>query len=49
MRKFDLDSRSVRVLLDELERMLPEDRRRVNEASGLKVGKVGIDEDQRSI
>ena len=46
VRKFDLDRRSVRVLFDEHERMLPEDRSRVNEALGLKVGKVGIDEDQ---
>jgi hypothetical protein len=34
MRKFDLNRRSVKVLFDEHERMLPEDRSRVNEGLG---------------
>jgi hypothetical protein len=35
---FDLTRRSVRVLFDEHERMLPEDRSRVNETLGLTTG-----------
>jgi hypothetical protein len=38
VRKFDLNRRSVKVLFDEHERMLPEDRRLVNEALGLTAG-----------
>ena len=40
---FNLNRRSVRVLFDEHERMLPEDRRRVNEVLGLELGNDGID------
>ena len=46
VRKFDLNRRSVRVLFDEHERMLPEDRRRVNEVLGLKLGDEGIDKNK---
>jgi hypothetical protein len=43
VRKFDLNRRSVKVLFDEHERMLPEDRSRVNEGSGLTAGLDGTD------
>jgi hypothetical protein len=43
VRKFDLNRRSVRVLFDEHERMLPEDRSRVNEGLGLTAGLDGTD------
>jgi hypothetical protein len=43
VRKFDLNRRSVKVLFDEHERMLPEDRRLVNEALGLTAGLDGTD------
>jgi hypothetical protein len=46
VRKFDLNRRSVRVLFDEHERMLAEDRSRVNEIFGLDGGSGGIKKDQ---
>jgi hypothetical protein len=46
VRKFDLNGRSVRVLFDEHEQMLPEDRRRVKEILGLDVGSGGTKKDQ---
>jgi hypothetical protein len=44
--KFNLNWRSVKVLFDEHERMLPEDRSRFNEILGIPVGKDLVDEDQ---
>jgi hypothetical protein len=46
VRRFNLNRRSARVLFDEHERMLPEDRMRVHEALGLRVGNEGIDKNQ---
>ena len=46
VRKFDLNRRSVRVLFDEHERMLPEDRRYFNEIFRIDVDTEGIDTDQ---
>jgi hypothetical protein len=40
VKKFDLNRRSVKVLFDEHERMLPEDRIRVRDALGLTVDEV---------
>jgi hypothetical protein len=46
VRKFDLNRRSVRVLFDEHERMLAEDRSMVNEIFGLEGGGGGIKKNQ---
>jgi hypothetical protein len=43
VRMFNLNRRSVRVLFDEHERMLPDDRSRVNEGLGLTAGLDGTD------
>jgi hypothetical protein len=43
---FDLDRRTVKVIFDEHERMLAEDRRRMNETFGLDTGKGAIEKDQ---
>lgn len=41
LRQFDLDRRSVRMVLDEHERMLAEDRRMVEDALGQQLGRDG--------
>jgi hypothetical protein len=43
VRKFDLNVRSVKVVFDEHEQMLPEDRMRVSRILGLKVSKGATD------
>ena len=45
VRKFDLNRRSVKVIFDDHEQMLAENRMRVNEALGLKTDNGGIDKD----
>jgi len=48
IRGFDLDGRSVRAVFDEHERMLPEDRAKVNEVFGIDLcqGRSGIKDSQ---